>query len=113
MTTSALAALVRAQRAELGLSLRQAAEKSGGLVGPSTLNAIERGEPRRVTDRIITGIATALELPESKVRRAAGLAAQAMPPFVLPARAQRLTARERRLVLNLVDTLLAAHQKEK
>jgi transcriptional regulator with XRE-family HTH domain len=105
---TSLAELVATRREELGLSLRQAAEKSGGLVGPSTLNSIERGDSRQVTDRVIAGIATGLDLPESRVRRAAGLSAQVLPPFEVPARANRLNARERRLVLQLIDTLLAA-----
>lgn len=111
MSVPSLADLIADRRAELGLSLRQAAEKSGGLVGYTTINDIERGGTRRVNDQTITGLATALDLSEARIRRAAGLSAQQLPPFEMPSRANRLNARERRLVLSVIDTLLAAHER--
>lgn len=110
MTSETLAELVAAKRGELGLSYRQAAERSQGLISHSRLAAIENGEDRGVSDALLRGISTALDLPISRVRKAAG-APPTDRPFTLPARANRLTPRERRLVLNLVDTLLAAREQ--
>lgn len=105
-----LAEVVRDRREQLGLTLRDAAAQSGGLVSSTTLHAIERGDAGVSSERVIQGIATALDLSESKVRRAAGLSAQTLPPLELPDRAQLLNARERKLVLQLIDTLLAARR---
>lgn len=102
--------LVADRRAELGLSLRQAAEKSGGRVSHSTFGAIEHGQRTRVDDTTIEGLAEALSVPLGRVRRAAGLSERQLPPFVLPARADRLNARERRVVLAMIETLLAARE---
>lgn len=105
-----LAELVTSQRQKLGLSVRQAAQKSTGRVSPSRLNSIEHGAIP-TEDRILEGIAEALSLPLSKVRAAAGRdRAAPLPPFTLPDRADRLNARERKAVLMIVDTLLASHR---
>lgn len=107
---TALADLITAHREKHGLSIRQAAERSDGRVSPSRLSAIENGAIP-TEDRILEGIAVALDLPLSKVRTAAGRdRAAPLPPFVLPERANRLNARERKTVLTVVDTLLAARQ---
>lgn len=106
-----LAELVAARRAELGLSLRQVAEKSQGLTSPSHIGYIEQGNVVDVSDRVLTGLSVALDLPVGQVRRAAGLQPSEPRPFVVPERAGRLNARERKLVLALIDTLLAAHDR--
>lgn len=106
-----LAELVASRREELGLSLRQAAEKSGGRVSSSGLHSIERGMSTAITEETVTGLSEALDLTLASVRRAAGLAqTSSLPPFIVPARANRLNMRERKLVLNLIDTLLEAHR---
>lgn len=105
-----LSELVRDRREQLGLTLREAAAASGGLISSTTLHAIEQGDSQPASPRIIAGIAVALELPEAKVRRAAGLSAKTLPPFKVPERANLLNQRERRLVLQLIETLLAARR---
>lgn len=111
MTGASLAALVTSRRAELGLSLRQVATKSQGLVSPSHIGYLERGHlDRAISDRVLTGLSVALDLPLADLRRAAGLSGRQLPPFEVPERANRLNTRERKLVLNLIDTLLAAHE---
>lgn len=111
MSAVTLAELVAARREELELSLRQAAEKSGGLVSSSGLHSIERGMSVAITEATVVGLAEALDLAPNTIRRAAGLAQTSLlPPFTVPARANRLNMRERKLVLNLIDTLLEAHR---
>lgn len=105
-----LADLIAGQRRKLGLSVRQAAEKSGGRISASRLNSVEHGAIP-AEDRILAGLADALGLPLAKVRAAAGRdRAAPLPPFTLPDRADRLNARERKTVLAVVDALLAAHR---
>lgn len=106
-----LASLVTERRAELGISLREAADRSGGLVSKSQIAAIERGETTTVTDKTVRGLALALDVPVPRVWAAAGVRPSRLRPFEVPERANRLNARERRLVLTLIDTLLAAHEE--
>jgi hypothetical protein len=105
--------LVSERMAELGLSYRRAAAKSGGKVSHGTLNTIATGRHSwRVDDSTIEGIALALDVDESVVRAAVGRAQRAPETeFVLPRRANRLSAQERRAVLSMVDALLAAAEK--
>lgn len=106
--TRALPELVRTERAKLGLSLREVAARSGGLVTSSTVHAIEKGQRGSVDDRTLEGLALGLGLPAHVVDRAAGApASDDGAPFVLPRRANRLNRREREHVLELVDLLLA------
>lgn len=103
-----LAELVTQERERLGLSLREVAERSGGLVCRSTVHAVERGTHQTYDERTLQGLAHGLSLPEHVVEKAAGVpVSDADKPFVLPARANRLTRKEREHVLELVDLLLA------
>lgn len=109
MTTESLAALVAARRADLHLSLREVAEKSDGLLSTTTVNAVENGERLTVSEDTIRGLSVALDIPLKKVRAAAGYSAEDLPPFKLK-RGELLNARERRLVQELVDALIAARR---
>lgn len=111
MTTQPLSALVADARAHAGLSLRQVAEASGGLLSKTHVAAIERGDTVRVTDRTLAGLAMALGLSAAKLRAAAGLSSRVLPPFEVPSRANRLSLRERKVVLAVIDALLAAHER--
>lgn len=105
-----LGEFLNSRRVKAGLSLRQVAEKAaaqGVAVSSSTLHAVESGQRVDVSDRVLAGIAAGLGCPEAEVRRAAGRPASRRP-FVLPERAELLTARERRLILGMVDALLDA-----
>jgi transcriptional regulator with XRE-family HTH domain len=101
--------LVLRRRKELGMSLRAVADASGGAFTSSTVHSIEHAKFGKVNPDVIAGLAKALRLPEKDVREAAGLQQFKPPPFVLPARANELNARERALVIELIGTLLAAH----
>lgn len=101
-----LADLVRSRREELSLSYREAATRSGGLISHGRLAAIESGDDHHVSDRLLQGISVGLDIPITKVRKAAG-APPMQRPFKLPDRASRLSSRERKLVLELVEVLLA------
>lgn len=106
-----LAELVSARRHELGLSLRQAAERSGGLISHGHLGGIESDAVQRTpSDRVLRGISAALDIPITELRRAAGVPPR-QTPFTLPDRARQLSAKERRLVLQLVDALLDARKR--
>jgi transcriptional regulator with XRE-family HTH domain len=110
MTT--LAELVASERIRQGLSLRQVADRSGGLITSSTVHAIERGDRESFEEDTLDGLAKAFDLPIDKVRRAAGVRRpDTDEPFLLPKRAQRLNRRERQVVLDMVDALLEAKKR--
>lgn len=106
-----MADLIMTARKENGWSLRQVAGWSNGLVSASRLHTIEQGAIP-ADDRILVGIAAALDLPLADVRAAAGRSrATPLPPFRLPAQADQLTERERKAVLAVVGAMLAAHRQ--
>jgi transcriptional regulator with XRE-family HTH domain len=106
-----LAELLANRREQLGMSTRDVADSSAGLVSKTTVAAIESGTMRVVSDRVLDGLAIALDLTPSRVYSAAHRRQQQLPPFTVPDRADRLNARERKLVLSLIDTLLAARDQ--
>lgn len=108
----ALRELIREQRNQLSLSLRDVATRSGGLLSYSTVHAIETDQRATVTDDTLDGLAKALKLPISQLREAAGVPdSDASKPFRLPRRADRLNRREREHVLQLVDLLLERRKR--
>lgn len=110
---NSLQKLVLDRMAELDLSFRRAADKSGGMVSSATLNKIAVGKPvGRITDEVLQGVSLALDVPLSKVRTAAGEAATQPTEFRLPKKANKLSAKERKTVLSMVDAFLAAHESK-
>jgi hypothetical protein len=100
--------------AELDLSFRRAAARSGGLVSHATLNNIVLGRHSgHFDDETLRGVALALDLAQSKVREAAGEDRQTPSEFRLPKKANRLTPAERAAILKMVDALLDAHSDRK
>jgi hypothetical protein len=91
---------------ELELSFRKAAARSGGLVSHATLNEVALGRHGgKFNDETLRGIALALDVSQSAVWEAAG-APQPATEFRLPRKANRLTAAQRKTVLNMVEMLL-------
>lgn len=109
---TALQRLVKTRLKQLGLSYREAAKRSDGMASHATFYQLATGQHSgRVSDRTINGLALALELSAREVREAAGLGDQEEPPeFRLPKRAGRLTQRQRRVILAMVDALLEEEQ---
>jgi hypothetical protein len=92
---------------------RTLARRSGGLVSHSTLNNIAIGRHSgHLTDERIRGIALCLNLAASRVAEMAGSElTDSLPPFRLPPRANQLSQPQRRVVLSVVDAILAAEDK--
>lgn len=109
---TALQRLVKARLKQLGLSYREAARRSDGMASHATFYQLATGQHRgRVSDRTIKGLALALELSVREVRDAAGLGDEESPPeFRLPKRASRLTPKQRRAIVAMVDALLDEQQ---
>jgi transcriptional regulator with XRE-family HTH domain len=105
--------LVIERRAELDLSLRDVAARSGGGVSAATLSMIESGRHRwQFDDKTLRGIALGLDLPISKVRDAADVAGEVVE-FRLPKRTEKLlTAADRRAIVAIAEQLAKAHTKE-
>lgn len=105
--------LVANTRATLGRSLREAAERSGGLVSHATINNIELGRHNgQLDESTIRGLALALDLSQTQIREAAGLSRTAPSEFRLPKKANRLTPSGRAAILRMVDALLEEHQEQ-
>lgn len=103
----ALRALIRAELDKQGLSYREAAARSKGLISYSHLNVIAGGRhPGDLTDSTLTGIALALDVSVRKVREAYGAVGVEPTEFQLPERAKRLNAKQRKAVIAMVDAFL-------
>lgn len=101
--------LVRDQLALLGISQREAGDRSNGLLSHATLSRIMNGVsagPWSV--KTLRGLSLALDVPMSEVEKVASLPS-AGPTFELPREASRLTAEERKAVLQVVRVLLERH----
>lgn len=105
----ALRALIRAELARQDISFREAAARAKGLVSYATLNVIATGNHSgEISDRTLSGIALALDIPVRKVREAYGLQGVEPPEFQLPDRAKRLNVKQRKAVIAMVDAFLDA-----
>lgn len=112
--TGSLGSTLLDAREQRGLSLRDVAQASGDQISASGLSRIERGVTRQVSRPVLAALSVALGIPMSRLRAAQGQTGPVpTEPFVLPTRASDLNARERRTVLAVVDTLLAAHRSVK
>lgn len=106
---SDLATLVREARSAREMSIRDVVRASGSVMSSSTVHAIEQGQRTTVGPEILTGLSKALGIPMTQMRAAQGRHGRVpSQPFVLPPRASELTARQRRVVLEMVDVLLDA-----
>jgi hypothetical protein len=109
--------LVTNRLAELGddrgpLSFRRAAERSGGLVSHQMLQFIATGRgSEQYSERVLKGIALAIDVPLSKVQEAAAETPH-MREFRLPEKSANLTAKDRRAVEAMVNALLDAHDRQ-
>jgi hypothetical protein len=120
--TTPLQTLILNRLSELGdgtspLPYRHAAARSvvdgKPLVSHATLQSIAVGKHTgNLSEDTIHGIALALDVPQSRVREAMGLPSGTPTEFRLPAKANRLTASQRRAILKVVDALLAANDPE-
>ena len=112
-TVNDLQKLITDRMAELDLSYRRAATSSGGRVSHATLNSIVTGKHNwRLDESTVEGIAIALDLPISRVRRAAGMAERSnTSEFVLPDKARHLSAKNRRALLYMLEALLSEQER--
>lgn len=99
--------LVLNRMSELDLSFREAAAKTGGIMSHATLNKVALGlHSGNYAEDTLRGIALALDLPQSEVRKAAGLPPTAPSEFRLPAKANKLGPKDRKAILMMVEALL-------
>lgn len=106
---SPLRRLVMERLAELGISQREAARRSQGLVSQETVAVIVQGRHAyRMKDRTIAGLSLALQVPESRMREAAGMP-KTLGPWRLDPKFDRLTPEHRALVESLASALLAMY----
>lgn len=105
--------LVLDRLSELDLNYHQASQRTHGKLKHQTLSAIGRGEHSgRIKDNTAELLALALDVPVSTVRRAAHMS-QTQPPteFTLPAKANRLSPKQRKAILAIIDGFLAEQEQ--
>lgn len=94
----------------LGISQRQAATRSQGLVQAMTIGRIVRGETTRVTESTIAGLALALDVREKAVIAAAAATAQPAEWVNLSADFAKLTPELQAKVITAMQDALAEHE---
>jgi hypothetical protein len=98
--------LISNRLAELDLSFRAAAERSGGLISHSTINHLLLGRMSPpIRERTAQGLALALDVARSKVDQAAQASIEGTE-FRLPENARNLNPRQRRAVYAMISALL-------
>lgn len=115
---ASLTALYNARRKELGaprgepISHRAAARLAGDEGKHETFRQIGNGTHTGRIDEETVDALIKFGLSERAVRRAAGHQTLTSPgAFVLPARANRLTQTQRRVVLSVIDAILSAAER--
>jgi hypothetical protein len=102
--------LIKDRLAELGdhgqpLSIRAAARASKGKISHGQLASIVNGDYGKISDRVLEGIAAAIDVPVGVVMESYGIR-RPYEPFTLPKEADRLTRRQRDAVLSVVRAML-------
>jgi transcriptional regulator with XRE-family HTH domain len=109
---TSLQRLVKDRLADLDRSYQQAADKGG--LSKGTISAIATGKHSgRLNDDTIAKLAAALDLAPAVVADAVGRAAYEVPTeFVLPERFKRLSARDRKVAMDLMDSMLRGYEAD-
>lgn len=99
--------LIQGQMEKQGLSYREAAGRAKGLISYAHLSVIVNGgHSGEINDKTLTGIALAIDVPVSRVRKAYGTTATEPISFGLPDKAKHLSPKQRKAVLAMVDAFL-------
>jgi transcriptional regulator with XRE-family HTH domain len=105
-----VADLVRAALDRKNLSIRDAASRTEGRLSHSQIARILRGQSAQCQPETLRALSDALGIPITKLRKANGAHNGRVPTvFILPERANELNIAERRVVVNMIGALLAAH----
>ncbi|TDK25844.1 hypothetical protein E2F48_11520 [Arthrobacter crusticola] len=86
--------------------IQAVAEMRGVKVTNTSISKYLRGAPEIPSEKILHAFSVALNIPVTRLREAAGVPVGEPEPFVLPECANRLTARQRELVLHTIRVLL-------
>lgn len=104
--------LVHDRLIALGISQREAAQRSNGLITNSTLSRILSGVSAGPWSlKTLRGLSLALDVPMSTVEKIAGTPT-AGPEFRVPPEWELLNAKQRKVVYDLVNALLKAHRPD-
>lgn len=90
---------------------RLLADASEGKFGHATAAKLLNGTHGNVEEETLQGLAKALREPLSALRRILGQPVHDLGDFKLPARANRLTSKERQAIVSVVDAILSAHDR--
>ena len=102
-----LQTLIANRLAELDLTYRAASAKSGGQISASHLNNIVAGyHLGELGDATVLGIAAAIDVRLSEVQAAADASKEPVVEFRLPKKANKLSPKQRKAVMAMVNALL-------
>jgi len=107
-----VADLVRAALDRKNLSIRDAAARTDGRLSHSQIARILRGQSAQCQPDTLRALSEALSIPITKLRKANGHQGRVPTLFILPERANELNIAERRVVVNMIGALLAAHDSQ-
>jgi transcriptional regulator with XRE-family HTH domain len=86
--------------------IQAVAESKGVRVTNTSISKYLRGEPETPSEKVLQAFSVALGIPMTRLREAAGVPAGEPVPFILPKNANRLTLKQRELILHTVRVLL-------
>ncbi len=89
-----------------GRGIQAIAQARGARVTNTSISKYLRGEPETPSEKVLQAFSVALGIPMTRLREAAGVRAGEPEPFILPENANRLTARQRELILHTIRVLL-------
>lgn len=89
-----------------GRRIAQEAHRHGVEVAYTSIAKYLRSVPQTPSESVLEAFSVALKIPMVQLREAAGIPPGELEPFVLPERANRLTLRQREVILHMVRVLL-------
>ncbi|QTG81724.1 hypothetical protein [Arthrobacter crystallopoietes] len=89
-----------------GRRIAQEAHKHGVPVAYTSIAKYLRSVPQTPSESVLEAFSVALKIPMVQLLEAAGIPPGELEPFVLPERANRLTVRQREVILHMVRVLL-------
>jgi hypothetical protein len=108
-----VADLVQAAMTRKGVSTRDVATATDGRLSHSQVARILRGSAGACRPETLRALSDTLTIPITRLRKANGAWTGRVPsPFTLPERANELNVAERRVVVNMIGALLAAHDSQ-
>ena len=103
-----LQSLIIKRLAELGLTYREAADRSSGLISHGRLHGLAKGRVGELRAQTIRGLSLALDVSQTSVQAAAFGGVNSPVPLRLPERSAYLSERSRAMIISIANICLEA-----